>query len=72
MNDVIARLGSLLRTEGFTNICTLRSGDDVSLSAAKGGMRLVTHISYHVPVPSPTRPHDAVPGPAGRAAQFRW
>lgn len=65
-------MGSPLRDEGSTNICTLRRGGDVSLSAAKGGTRLVTHISDHAPVPSPTRPHDAVPGPADRAAQVRW
>jgi hypothetical protein len=63
-HDVVDTLGALLRKEGFTNISTLRTSHDVSLSAVRGDARLVTHISYRESVPSPARPYDGVPGPS--------
>jgi hypothetical protein len=69
--DVIESLGSLLRNEGFTNITTLRTSDDVSLSAVKGDTRLVTHISDRVSVPSRAQPHDEVPDPSVIAVRPR-
>jgi len=51
-HEVIERLQTLLRNEGFTNLHTLCAGHDVSISAAKGDTRLVTHISERVSVPS--------------------
>jgi hypothetical protein len=63
-NDVIERLETLLRDEGFTNLSTLRASHDVTLTAAKGETRLVTHISDRVSVPSRAQPHDEVPDPS--------
>jgi hypothetical protein len=60
-HEVIERLQKLLWDEGFTNLYTLRAGHDVSISAAKGDTRLVTHISERVSVPSHAQPHDEVP-----------
>jgi len=40
-HEVIERLETLLRDEGFTNLSTLRSSHDVTISAAKGDTRLV-------------------------------
>ena len=63
-HEVIERLQTLLRNEGFTNLHTLRAGHDVSISAARGDTRLVTHISERVSVPSYAQPHDEVPDPS--------
>lgn len=63
-HDVIERLEALLRDEGFTNLTTLRASHDVTISAAKGDTRLVTHISDRVSVPSHGQPHDEVPDPS--------
>jgi len=60
-HEVIERLQTLLRNEGFTNLHTLRAGHDVSISAARGDTRLVTHISERVSVPSYAHSHDEVP-----------
>ena len=59
-HEVIERLQTLLRDEGFTNLHTLRASHDVTISAAKGDTRLVTHISERVSVPSHAQPHDEV------------
>lgn len=64
MNDVMERLESLLRDEGFTNFSTLRASHDVTLTAAKGETRLVTHISDRVSLPYRAQPHDEVPDPS--------
>jgi ABC-type dipeptide/oligopeptide/nickel transport system ATPase subunit len=63
-HDVIERLQTLLRDEGFTNLSTLRASHDVTISAAKGDTRLVTHISERVSVPYHAQPHDEVPDPS--------
>jgi hypothetical protein len=63
-HEVIERLQTLLRDEGFTNLHTLRASHDVTISAAKGDTRLVTHISERVSVPSHAQPHDDVPDPS--------
>ena len=63
-HEVIERLQTLLRDEGFTNLSTLRASHDVTISAAKGDTRLVTHISDRVSVPSHAQPHDEVPDPS--------
>ena len=63
-HDVIERLETLLRDEGFTNLNTLRASHDVTISAAKGDTRLVTHLSERVSVPSHAQPHDEVPDPS--------
>jgi hypothetical protein len=63
-HDVIERLEALLRDEGFTNLTTLRASHDVTISAAKGDTRLVTHVSDRVSVPSHAQPHDEVPDPS--------
>ena len=60
-HEVIERLQKLLRDEGFTNLHTLRAGHDVSISAAKGDTRLVTHISERVSVPSYAPAYGEVP-----------
>ena len=44
-HEVIERLETLLRDEGFTNLTTLRASHDVTISATKGDTRLVTHLS---------------------------
>ncbi len=62
--DVIERLEAFLREEGFTNLTTLRASHDVTISAAKGDTRLVTHVSDRVSVPSHAQPHDEVPDPS--------
>jgi hypothetical protein len=63
-NEVIERLQTLLRDEGFTNLTTLRASHDVTISAAKGDTRLVTHLTERVSVPSHAQPHDDVPDPS--------
>ena len=63
-HDVIERLESLLGDEGFTNLTTLRASHDVTISAARGDTRLVTHVSGRVSVPSHAQPHDEVPDPS--------
>jgi hypothetical protein len=63
-HEVIERLQTLLRDEGFTNLNTTRASHDVTISAAKGDTRLVTHISERVSVPSHAQPHDEVPDPS--------
>ena len=63
-HDVIECLEALLRDEGFTNLTTLRASHDVTISAAKGDTRLVTHVSDRVPGPSHAQPHDEVPDPS--------
>jgi len=63
-HEVIERLETLLRDEGFTNLTTLRASHDVTISASKGDTRLVTHVSERVSVPSHAQPHDQVPDPS--------
>jgi hypothetical protein len=63
-NEVVERLQTLLRDEGFTNLSTTRASHDVTISATKGDTRLVTHISERVSVPSYAQPHDEVPDPS--------
>src|SRR5579863_10074188 len=63
-NEVIERLQTLLRDEGFTNLSTTRASHDVTISAAKGDTRLVTHLSNRVSVPAHAQPHDEVPDPS--------
>ena len=63
-HEVIERLETLLRDEGFTNLTTLRASHDVTISATKGDTRLVTHVSERVSVPSHAQPHDQVPDPS--------
>ena len=58
MNEVVERLQTLLRDEGFTNLSTTRASHDVTISAAKGDTRLVTHISERVSMPSYAQAHD--------------
>ena len=70
-HDVIERLETLLRDEGFTNFSTLRASHDVTLTAAKGDTRLVTHISDRVSVPAHAQPHDEVPDPSVIAVRPR-
>jgi hypothetical protein len=55
-HEVIERLQTLLRDEGFTNLHTLRASHDVTISAAKGDTRLVTHISGASPLSGLTCP----------------
>ena len=62
--DVIERLEALLRDEGFGSFSTRRASHDVTLTAAKGETRLVTHISDRVSVPSRAQPHEDVPDPS--------
>ena len=63
-HDVIERLETLLRDEGFTNISTLRASHDATISAAKGDTRLVAHVTDRVSVPSHAQPHDQGPDPS--------
>ena len=63
-NEVVERLQTLLRDEGFTNLHTQRASHDVTISATRGDTRLVTHISERVSVPSHAQPHDEVPDPS--------
>jgi hypothetical protein len=63
-HEVVERLETLLRDAGFTNVTTLRATHDVTISAAKGDTRLVTHLSERVSVPSHAQPHDEVPDPS--------
>ena len=63
-HEVIERLETLLRDEGFTNLTTLHASHDVTISAAKGDTRLVTHVTDRVSVPSHAQPHDEVPDPS--------
>lgn len=60
-HDVIERLDSFLREEGFTNVTIQRASHDVTLAASKGDTRLVTHLSDRVAVPARAQPHDQVP-----------
>ena len=62
--DMIERLEALLRDEGFTTFSTQRASHDVTLTAAKGETKLVTHISDRVSVPSRAQPHEDVPDPS--------
>ena len=63
-HEVIERLETLLRDEGFTNLTTLRASHDVTISATKGDIRLVTHVSERASVPSHAQAHDQVPDPS--------
>lgn len=63
-HEVIERLQTLLRDEGFTNLTTQRASHDVTISAAKGDTRVVTHLTDRVSVPSHAQPHDQVPDPS--------
>ncbi|HEY9241766.1 MAG TPA: hypothetical protein VIP48_07275 [Streptosporangiaceae bacterium] len=62
--DVIERLEALLRDEGFNSFSTRRASHDVTLTAARGETRLVTHLSDRVSVPSRAQPHEDVPDPS--------
>ena len=68
-HEVIERLETLLRDEGFTNLTTVRASHDVTISAAKGDTRLVTHVTERVSVPSHAQPHDQVPDPSVTAVR---
>ena len=63
-HDVVDRLETLLRDEGFTNLTTLRATHDVTISATRGDTRLVTHLSDRISVSSHAQPHDQVPDPS--------
>src|SRR5260370_40747905 len=63
-HDDIERLETLLRDEGFTNLNTLRASHDVTISAAKGDTRLITHRIESASAPSHAQPHDDVPDPS--------
>ncbi len=71
-HEVVERLETLLRDEGFTNLTTLRASHDVTISATRGETRLVTHISERVsvrfPACRPTRCRAAPGGPAEAAS----
>lgn len=58
------RLGAFLRDEGFTNITTQRASHDVTLSAAKGDIQLVTHFADRVTAPGGAGAHHDVPDPS--------
>lgn len=66
-NDVMERLDSFLREEGFSNITIQRASHDVTLVATKGDTRLITHLSDRVAVPSRAQAHDRVPDPSAVA-----
>jgi hypothetical protein len=63
------RLGAFLRDEGFTNITTQRARHDVTVSAAKGDLQLVTHVADQVTVPGGAGAHHEVPEPAAIAVR---
>lgn len=66
-HDVIERLDSFLREEGFTNVTIQRASHDVTLAASKGDTRLVAHLSDRVAVPARAQAHDRVPDPSAIA-----